>query len=126
MLGAVDPVENWPSQLTKSQRVQHAREITQAKAAAADRPNQLAKPDEPPRLAAVGAPDAEPPWRERAREAAESLDAHRRRRREAATSSRQPAAPAPLGSSRRGRNLFVIADDDDGPCDPAPQPTEET
>ncbi|MFI9341250.1 transposase [Streptomyces sp. NPDC052773] len=126
MLGAVDPVENWPSQLTKSQRVQHAREITQAKAAAADRPKQLAKLDEPPRLSAVGAADAEPPWRERAREATESLDAHRRRRREAATSSRQPAEPAPLGSSRRGRNLFVIADDDDGPGAPAPQPTEET
>ena len=133
MLGAVDPVENWPSQLTKSQRVQHARETTQARAATADRPQQPPKPDESLRLTAVGAPDTEPLWRERAREATDSLDAHRRRRREAATSSRTPSAPAPLGSSRSRRNLFVIADDDDDPDDAAPpppspgrQPTEET
>jgi len=117
MLGAVDPVEKWPSQLTKSQRTQHSREIAQAKAAAADRPRRPARTHEPASLAAAGTAHTEPPWRERAQEATESLDAHRRRRREAATPAQQPPAPAPLGSSRRGRNLFVIADDDDGPDD---------
>ncbi|MEW1999796.1 transposase [Streptomyces coelicoflavus] len=121
MLGAVDPVANWSSQLTKSQRTQHAREITQARAAAADRPK-APKPsqakDAPPRLAAVGGRETEPPWRERAREATESLDTHRRRRREAA-GPRKPSESAPLGSSRRGRNLFVIADDDAPPDAPA-------
>ncbi|MFD5741271.1 transposase [Streptomyces massasporeus] len=137
MLGAVDPVEKWPSQLAKSQRVQHAREITQAQAAAVDRPKQPTKAptqDEPPRLAAVSASDdATSPWQERAREATESLDAHRRRRREAATSSRTPSAPGPLGSSSGGRNLFVIPADDDAPDEPVspspspgPRPTEET
>jgi hypothetical protein len=125
MLGAVDPVAKWPSQLTKSQRTQHAREITQAQAATADRPQQPPMPNKPSSLAAVGAPDAEPSWRERTREATESLDAHRRRRRETAKPAQQPA-PVPLGSSRRGRNLFVIADDEDGSDEPDPQSTERT
>ncbi|MFG2872789.1 transposase [Streptomyces sp. NPDC048338] len=130
MLGAVDPVESWPSQMTKSQRMQQAREIAQAQAAAADRP-QPQERGESPLLAAVGVPEAELPLRERARQATRSLDAHRRRRREAAGPPR-PSQPASLGSSRRGRNLFVIADDDDTPGDPStelqgsgPQATEE-
>nr|WP_251061721.1 transposase [Streptomyces sp. ISL-100] len=131
MMGAVDPVENWPSGMTKSQRVQHAREITQARTAAADRPQQPPERSDPPQLATVGTSEGESAWRQRARQAAGSLDAHRRRRREAAVPVR-PSEPAPLGSSRRSRNLFVIADDEDAPRDPSvelqgsgPQATEE-
>ncbi|MFD0651624.1 transposase [Streptomyces malaysiensis] len=122
MMGAVDPVANWPSQMPKSQRVQHAREITQAQAAATDRPRPLQEEGEPCPPTAVGAPEEVPTWRDRAQEATRSLDDHRRRRREAAVPS-QPSVPAPLGSSRRGRNLFVIADDDGAPGDPAAQPS---
>ncbi|MEE4545766.1 transposase [Streptomyces sp. V4-01] len=121
MLGAVDPVEKWPSQLTKSQRTQHAREITQARAAAADRPQQTQEEDESPLLVTAGALQTEPPSRERARQAARSLDAHRRRRREA-VGPPQPSEPAPLGSSRRGRNLFVIVEDDNEPDEPFTEP----
>lgn len=56
MIGAVDPVEGWPSQMTKSQRIQHAREITQARAAAADRPQVPKQPGEEAHVAAVGTP----------------------------------------------------------------------
>ncbi|MET8702055.1 transposase [Kitasatospora sp. NPDC004723] len=38
LIGSKIPVSQWPTQLKKSQRTEHAREVTQAKAAAADRP----------------------------------------------------------------------------------------
>ncbi|MEU7205913.1 hypothetical protein [Streptomyces sp. NPDC045470] len=119
MIGAVDPVKHWPSKMTKSQRVQHAREITQARAAAADRPP---APPGSPALSAISTPVAEPSWQGRAKEAARSLDAHRRRRREDAMTT-QPSDPPPLGTSRRGRNLFVLADDE--PADQTPQSADE-
>ncbi|MFI1307153.1 transposase [Streptomyces sioyaensis] len=112
LIGAVDPVEGWPSQMAKSQRVQHAREIEQARAAAADRPQAPKQPAEEADPAAVGTPTASGSWQERAKAATRSLDSHRRRRREAALPSHPSTGPAPLGTRRRGRNLFLLADDE--------------
>jgi hypothetical protein len=129
MIGAVDPVVGWPSQI-KSQRVQQAREIEQARAAAADRPQAPKEPGEEAPLAAVGTPAAGS-WQERAQQAARSLDSHRRRRREEVLSSSPSLAePAPLGTRRRGRNLFLLADDEgddrtESPGHPDSQTTDE-
>lgn len=115
LLGPYDPVSNWPSQLTKAQRTQYARETMQAKAAAADRPAvSTGKAREPEAVADVVALE----WPERSRQVTDAVDAERRRRRERET---PPGAglPPPLGASFRTRNLFVLPDegedgDDDG------------
>lgn len=44
MIGAVDPVADWPTRMTKARRIRHAREAAQAAAAAADRPPEADPP----------------------------------------------------------------------------------
>jgi hypothetical protein len=47
LIGAHIPVEAWPTQMGKSERIPHAREATQGKAAVADRPTRTADPAAP-------------------------------------------------------------------------------
>jgi hypothetical protein len=110
LAGAHVPVGQWPGQLTRSQRVQHAREAAQAAAAAADRPVQ------PGTAAERGQDAAGPQWPARARQAADAVDAERRRRREQATAGRQAALPPPLGDQARRASLLALPDDP-GPDD---------
>ncbi|MFI6689256.1 transposase [Streptomyces sp. NPDC050485] len=129
MIGAVDPVSGWPSQMTKAERIRHSREITQARAAAADRPQAPQEAHGEGHTQAEGAPAVVLSWPERAQEAARTLDAHRRQRREEVVSS-PPSDPIPLGTGRRSRNLLVLADDDIGdearhPRNPGPQTAAE-
>jgi hypothetical protein len=113
LIGTRFPVSQWPSRLTRTQRVEHAREAAQADAAAADRPND---PD-------GGKPGQERPadsvvtplrWPERSRSADEALDAERRRRREEAVPV-TPKPPPRLGASFRERSVFVLPEDDEDP-----------
>lgn len=109
LIGSTIPVSQWTTQLNKSQRTEHAREVAQAKAAEADRPatTPAASEDAQGQEAAVTVLQ----WPQRARQAQESLDAERRRRRETAVPG-TPKIPPPLGSSFRERNVFLLPEDD--------------
>lgn len=91
LIGSKIPVSQWPTQMTKSQRTDHAREVTQASAAEADRP---VAPPSPP-ASTPERPDhgnvTPLRWRQRAQQTHDSIDADRRRRREAAV----PVTPQP-------------------------------
>lgn len=106
LLGARDPVGNWPSQMTKSQRVEHAREATQAQVASTDRLAASAEPTDPPRKSERTAGNVLQ-WPQRAGQNRSGLDAERRRRREAAAPVTQEPPPQ-LGSSFRERNVFLL------------------
>jgi hypothetical protein len=107
LAGAHVPVDQWPGQLTRQQRVQHAREAAQAAAAAADRPAAAAAAAEP-----AGAGTDRPGWPRRAQQAGDALDAERRRRREQATRGQRIALPPLLGEQMRRDSLLMLPDDD--------------
>ena len=117
LIGARIPVSRWPAQMAKAERTGHAREVTQAQAAQADRP---APPSGPaaeapavtPGEAGVTPLRREPDWPQRARQARDDLDAERRRRREAAVPL-TPKPPPRLGASFRDHNVFVLPGDDE-------------
>ena len=113
LAGAHVPVDQWPGQLTRAQRVQHAREAAQAAAAAADRPAATA-----PAAGPADAGTGEPGWPQRSRQAADALDAERRRRREQATTGQAIAPPPPLGEQMRRDSLLMLPDDDTPPGEP--------
>jgi transposase InsO family protein len=110
LIGSKIPVSQWPARMSKTQRTEHAREVTQAEAAGTDRPAQA--PDEHDgRLGEPPATVTPLRWPARAAQAADGIDAERRRRREAAV----PVAPKPppaLGSSFRQHNVFLLPEDD--------------
>jgi hypothetical protein len=112
LIGAKSPVSQWPGNMSKAQRTARSREIAQAAAAAADRPD-----DKWPAQAGTAAlaRSVVTPlrWPERSGSADESLDTARRRRREAAAPV-TPQLPPRLGSSVRERSVFVLPDDEDG------------
>ncbi|WP_406016712.1 hypothetical protein [Streptomyces sp. NBC_00984] len=110
LIGSTIPVSQWPTQMNKSQRTEHAREVAQAKAAKADRP--ATTPAEPEDAQAQEAVVTVLQWPQRARQAQDSLDAERRRRREA-TVSAAPKPPPTLGAGFRTRNVFALPEDDD-------------
>jgi hypothetical protein len=121
LIGSRIPVSQWPTQMKKSQRTEHAREVAQAKAAAADRP--AAKPAAPEETAGQEEPKAAVlQWPRRARQTQDAVDSERRRRREAAVSA-APKPPPRLGASFRERNVFLLPEDDEeeghcgGPAD---------
>lgn len=119
LIGSRIPVARWPTQknrkgMTKQQRTEHAREVAQAQAAAADRPS---LPDRPDSGSAVPPAAGEGEvvalrWPERARQAEDAIDAERRRRREAAVPVR-PDPPPLLGEAARRHSLFLLPDEAD-------------
>ena len=107
LIGSVVPVERWPTQMSKIQRREHAREELQAEAAAHDRPPaERADESDGTDESAVVLPLR---WPQRAQDAQDTLDAERRKRREAAVQS-TPQIPPPLGSGYRKRNVFMLQD----------------
>jgi hypothetical protein len=116
LIGANIPVEQWPTRLTKTQRVEHAREVAQAAAAAADRPADATDLSDAPGEQAnhVGKEDNVVPlkWRDRAGQGQAAIDGERRRRREAAVSER-PSPPPRLGDRLRAGSLLALPDDDE-------------
>jgi hypothetical protein len=111
LVGGLIPVGKWPTQMSKSQRGDHARQAAQAQAAQADRPAEAATAPEP--ATSIGEV-VELRWPERARQTEEAVDAERRRRREAAVAS-PPCPPPLLGEALRSRSLFLLPDEDDDP-----------
>ena len=108
------PVGQWPTQLTKAQRIEHAREVAQADAAAADRPRGREDKDPGRPGPVIPADSVVTPlrWPERSRSADDALDAERRRRREEAVPF-TPKPPRPLGAGFRDRNVFLLPEDDE-------------
>ncbi|MFJ4873242.1 transposase [Streptomyces sp. NPDC088757] len=98
LVGAHTPVGSWPSQMTKAERAERAREVARGRAAERDRTGPAALP-------------AAPRSAELARRSRRAVDAERRRRREQAVASRS-VPPARLGEGLRGRSLFALPDDD--------------
>ncbi|MEU7577675.1 transposase [Streptomyces sp. NPDC041068] len=96
------PVSAWPSQMTKSQRLERARELARARSAAVDRPTR--HPDGP-----RGLPPA-PTSAELAQRNARAITADRRRRREATVTSR-PTPPPRMGEVLRTEGMFVLPDE---------------
>jgi len=112
LIGGHIPVDSWPTQMSKKKRKQHAREVLQGQAAAADRP--AAPGATPARHHAADAtvvPLRQDGFRERAKDVAAAVDGERHRRRRAAASA--PAAPPPVIPASRRRSLLTIPDDDD-------------
>jgi hypothetical protein len=109
LLGALVPVNQWPTQLTKSQRTGHARQAVQAHASHTDRSGRRAS-EEPSGAAPVASDVVAPAWPQRVGQADELLDAERRRRREAAVPIR-PEPPPLLRDALRGTSIFHIPDD---------------
>lgn len=103
LVAAQTPVNTWPTQMTKTQKAERARELARARQAALDRP------DKPP--AGTGQPSAVVTSLELARSKQDAIDADRRRRREAAVPSR-PSPPPLLGESLRRNSLFLLPDED--------------
>jgi transposase InsO family protein len=111
LIGGHIPVEAWPTQMTKSHRTAHAREMQQGRTAAADRPTNPAVHATPPEpvsarpepgtVTALHGPD-------RAQQVVHALDDERRRRREQAIGEQPIALPPPLGDQLRRSNRLLL------------------
>ncbi len=99
------PVEQWPTQLTKHNRTERAREVAGAATAAEDRPAT-------PLDSTVDGTVVPLPWRARVQQAEAAIDAERRRRREEAVRE-QPPPPPRLGEGYRHHSLLVLPDDEE-------------
>ncbi|GLI03011.1 hypothetical protein [Phytohabitans aurantiacus] len=146
LIGAHIPVDAWPTQMAKTDRTAHAREATQARAAAIDRPTSAGT--DRPGSATSGTPgdatrkstsshwsgdhgtgaDAvgRQGWRERAQQAQQSVDSDRAHRRREALAELPVTPPARLGDGFRRRNLFLLPPGEDtGPGTNSDQVTGE-
>ncbi|MFD1662166.1 hypothetical protein ACFSL4_29250 [Streptomyces caeni] len=102
LIGARSPVDSWPSQMTKAERTERAREVARARAAERDR-----------RAPAGLTPLPVAPWpAELVRQTQQAVDAERRRRREAAVAA-PLVSPPRLGDGLREHSLFTLPDTDD-------------
>ncbi|WP_242436166.1 transposase [Streptomyces sp. Root369] len=119
LIGGNVPVDRWPTQLSKKQRTEHAREVAQAAAAAADRPADAIKNESPARTVAVppvraGAEDGKVvPLRpkERAQQVHDAVNGERQRRREAAVPD-ELLPPPDLSERLRASSLLALPEDD--------------
>ncbi|WP_210608896.1 hypothetical protein [Streptomyces rhizosphaericus] len=102
LIGARSPVDSWPSQMTKAERTERAREVARARAAERDR----RAPAGPTPLPVTPRPA------ELVRQNQQAVDAERRRRREAAVAA-PLVSPPRLGDGLREHSLFTLPDADD-------------
>ncbi|MFE7704954.1 transposase [Streptomyces sp. NPDC057486] len=131
LIGRNIPVSQWPTQLSKKERTEHAREMAQAAAAAADRPSAATDATDatdkkrrkrqasPPPVVTVPTARAGSDhgrviplrWKERAQQGEDAVTRERQRRREAAVPV-QPAPPPDLSERLRASSLMALPDDD--------------
>ncbi|MFH9655435.1 transposase [Streptomyces anulatus] len=119
LIGGNIPVEKWPTQLSKRKRTEHAREVAQRAAAAADRPANAIKKETPTPPATVpaartGSSDGKVvPLRpkDRAQQIHDAVNSERRRRRQAAIPDELSTAPN-LSERLRSSSLLALLDDD--------------
>jgi hypothetical protein len=107
LVAARTPVTAWPTQMTKTQKAERARELARARQAALDRPP-AHSPGPGPSSSVVRPLELE-------RNSQQAIDADRRRRREAAVPTR-PTPPPLLGESVRRNSLFLLPDEDHEPA----------
>lgn len=101
LVAAQTPVSAWPTQMTKTQKAERARELARARQAALDRPRAASPASQPsPALRPV----------DLARRNQHAIDTDRRRRREAVVPQR-PVPPPLLGESARRNSLFLLPTD---------------
>ncbi len=141
LIGKNIPVDQWPTRLSRKERTEHAREVAQAAAAAADRPagatdkkkadselDTLPPGGSPSARAAAGDGKVVPlRWMERAQQGEDAVTSARRRRREAAVPE-QPAPPQALSDRLRATSLMALTDadfDDEEPDESATMTEEE-
>ena len=98
LVAAKTPVDAWPTQMTRQQKTDRARELARARAAALDRPAPAPPPEPSPQEA-----------RALHQQATAAVEADRRRRRMAAVPVPPPAPPL-LADSVRAKNLFLLPD----------------
>src|SRR6266581_2882721 len=110
------PVEAWPTQMSKKQQAERARELARARQAAADRP-----PASPAPLRVLPPAAALP---ELAGQTRQAVTDDRRRRREAALV--EPPRPPPLlADALRARSVFALPDEDEDEDEAVPGPNPE-
>jgi hypothetical protein len=109
LIGGHIPVKAWPTQMPKKKRKDHAREVLQGQAAAADRPQppQDSRAQQDGTVVPLHQRDG---WKGRAQEAASAVDEERRRRQQAVPS--RPDPPPPLSSRSRRHTLFALTHND--------------
>jgi hypothetical protein len=108
LIGARIPVGTWPTQMTRQQRSEHAREATQSASAGVDRAAPPAREGHHEREDA--SPDAAVVplrWSDRARQASDAVHAERRRRRED-TLRGTPQPPPRLGEGLRRHSRLIL------------------
>ncbi len=107
LVAARTPVDAWPSQMSRAERTERARELARARAAQRDRPTAC-----PPPAPAGGVAEVSQQVNKAVRE-------ERRRRREAAV-TRRPEPPPLLGDVLRAQHLFLLPGEDDTADDTVP------
>lgn len=105
LIGGLVPVSAWPSQMPKSKRSEHAREVLQGQAAQEDRPRMAGDGDIPGAQSGAVVPLR---WEERADAVAEAVDSDRRRRRQEAMLGKKSAIPPRLGEGIRRHSPFAL------------------
>jgi hypothetical protein len=113
LVGAHIPVAQWPTQMSKQERSDHAREVAQGRDAARDRPHPTdddgapAAPGDTSNASVVRAR-----FGDRALQAGQAVAEERRQRREVAVPG-IPKPPPRLGAGLRRRSLLAVPDDKD-------------
>jgi hypothetical protein len=100
LVASKTPVDAWPTQMTRQQKTDRARELARARAAALDRPAPVPPPGPSPQEAQA-----------LHRQATAAVEADRRRRRMAAVPVPPPTPPL-LADSIRAKNLFLLPDEE--------------
>lgn len=117
ILRSAAPVDQWPTQMTRKEKVSRSRLASQARAAASDRPSATAPAAAETSPYAEERQPAEPSWHRDAQTVQEAVDADLRRRRE--DLGQPPSAPQLLDDALRQRSLFLLPNLDDEPGDDA-------
>ncbi|MFE1956555.1 hypothetical protein [Streptomyces sp. NPDC059479] len=109
LVAARTPVTAWPSQMTKTQKAERARELARARSAATDRPADRSSAAAPVEQRSVSIQPLE-----LVRRSQQAINADRRLRRENAVALR-PTLPPRMGEALRHHSLFALPGDDDRP-----------
>ncbi|MDT0610869.1 hypothetical protein [Streptomyces lancefieldiae] len=107
ILRSAAPVDQWPTQMTRKEKVSRSRLASQGRAAASDRPPATAPAAGETSPYADAQEPAGPSWPREARTVQAAVDADLRRRRE--DLEQPPKAPQLLDDALRQRSLFPAA-----------------
>jgi hypothetical protein len=103
LLGAHTPIDQWPTQIPRARRSDHARDVERSTSAAMDQPTTPDRPRPPAAVLPLQFPH-------RAAQTSGAVDAERRRRREHAV-LQASNRPGRLGASLRRHSVLALPDD---------------